>query len=71
LNGSYLGFKIAWKRNKDVWFSVTSQKNTVFNYAAAKAVKLTRASFIKEINVYDSYIITISQNCGIRNIRKK
>lgn len=62
--------KIAWKRNKDGWFSVTSQKNTVFGYAAAKTVKLTRTSFIKEIKMYSSYIITVSQNCGVRNIRK-
>jgi hypothetical protein len=57
--------KIVWKRNKDEWCSVTSQKNTVFSYAAEKTVKFARTSFIKEIKVYNSYIITftLSENC--------
>ena len=51
-------FKIEWKRNKDVWFSLTSQKSTLFSYAAVKTVKLERTSCIKEIKVCGSYIIT-------------
>jgi len=58
LDASYLIFKIEWKRNKDVWFSLTSQKSTLFSYAAVKTVKLERTSCIKEIKVCGSYIIT-------------
>lgn len=34
LDASYLIFERVWKRNKDEWCSVTSQKNTVFSYLA-------------------------------------
>jgi hypothetical protein len=58
LDASYLIFKIAWKRNKDEWFSVTSQRKTMFSYAALKTVKLAEIRFIKEMKVDSSYTFT-------------